>query len=189
MPQLALTSPPERSLTFRVNGVPVPQGSKVPRVIGQRVRLRNGLVAIVGARAVMTEQSDMKGKTLARGRLSAWRARVTSAARVAWYEAYGLNDPWSCALELAIAFELPRPPSHWLRPGALKRSAPRAPTSKPDLSKLIRAVEDALTGVVYDDDARIVQYAAPRKRFALYGATGGVSVVVRCLRADELEGA
>lgn len=37
---------------------------------------------------------------------------------------------------------------------------------KPDLSKLIRAAEDALTGIVYVDDARITRLVV-EKRFAV----------------------
>jgi Holliday junction resolvase RusA-like endonuclease len=34
------------------------------------------------------------------------------------------------------------------------------PVVKPDLSKLVRAAEDALTGIIYHDDAQIVQIEA-----------------------------
>jgi Holliday junction resolvase RusA-like endonuclease len=38
----------------------------------------------------------------------------------------------------------------------LRASAPRYPTGRPDVLKLARACEDALTGVIWRDDAQIV---------------------------------
>lgn len=49
------------------------------------------------------------------------------------------------------------------------------PTVRPDTTKLVRAVEDALTNVVWEDDAQVVsQYAEKR-----YGEVEGVRIVVR----------
>ena len=49
-------------------------------------------------------------------------------------------------VHLAMIFYLPR-----------GKTVIRAePTTRPDLSKLVRAVEDALTGVIYADDAQVV---------------------------------
>ena len=53
-------------------------------------------------------------------------------------------------VHLRIQFYLPCPKS------APKRKVPR-PTKKPDLSKLARCIEDALTGVLYHDDAQITR--------------------------------
>ena len=49
-----------------------------------------------------------------------------------------------------------RPKGHFGKRGLLP-SAPIAPIVKPDLLKLARAVEDALSGLVYKDDAQIVR--------------------------------
>lgn len=59
----------------------------------------------------------------------------------------------------------------------LKDSAPAYPTAAPDVLKTARAVEDALTGVVYRDDSRIVEELL-RKR---WGDRECVEVVVRTL--------
>ena len=54
--------------------------------------------------------------------------------------------------------------AHYRTNGELKPSAPQHCTGRiGDLSKLIRAVEDALTGVVYDDDAQIVHLTSQRR--------------------------
>jgi Holliday junction resolvase RusA-like endonuclease len=56
----------------------------------------------------------------------------------------------------SFTFYLRRPKSHYLKNGALRPKAPRRHTTKPDVLKLARAIEDALTGIVYQDDAQIV---------------------------------
>jgi Holliday junction resolvase RusA-like endonuclease len=95
----------------------------------------------------------------------AWQDSVRSAARRAWDESGGgpmLDGP----LLLRIAFYLRRPASHYgtgRNAGVVKDSAPLYPTVKPDLSKLVRALEDGLTGVVITDDARVVTLAAIKR--------------------------
>lgn len=50
-----------------------------------------------------------------------------------------------------------------------------APVVKPDASKLIRAAEDAMTGIVYHDDAQIT-YTSARK---VYGVPARTVIVIR----------
>lgn len=60
---------------------------------------------------------------------------------------------------LQLHFYRVRPKSHYgtgRNANNVKSSAPHRPTSKPDTLKLARGVEDALTGVVYRDDAQVV---------------------------------
>ena len=59
------------------------------------------------------------------------------------------------ALRVSFTFYRPRPKGHFGAKG-VRPSAPRYPTTKPDVLKLARAVEDALTGVLWRDDAQIV---------------------------------
>jgi crossover junction endodeoxyribonuclease RusA len=47
------------------------------------------------------------------------------------------------------------------KPKSLKKTVTRKIT-KPDLSKLVRALEDALTGIIYKDDAQIVSCMASK---------------------------
>ena len=60
------------------------------------------------------------------------------------------------ALHVIAAFYMPRPKGHFNSRGQIKPSAPPYPISRPDTSKLFRAVEDALTGVIWADDAQVV---------------------------------
>lgn len=57
-----------------------------------------------------------------------------------------------------------------------------APLGPPDLDKLLRALKDALTGVLWTDDSRVVEFREPmRKRWAEEGEDSGVIVSVgRC---------
>lgn len=50
------------------------------------------------------------------------------------------------------------------------------PVVKPDISKLVRSTEDALTGVLYHDDAQIVEYFEVSKH---YGTPERVEIVCR----------
>ena len=59
-------------------------------------------------------------------------------------------------LNLEVDFYVPRPKGHFGKRG-LRLSAPAFPTVKPDATKLLRAVEDALTGIVWRDDAQVVE--------------------------------
>lgn len=59
---------------------------------------------------------------------------------------------------LNLIFYRERPQGHFgtgRNAGMLKDSAPDFPEPKPDLGKLERAVEDALTGIIYRDDRYI----------------------------------
>lgn len=72
-------------------------------------------------------------------------------------------------VELRVVFFFVRPKGHYRKSerfkGQLKVTAPNWPTKPPDVTKLLRALEDALTGVVWRDDASVVVQAA-RKVYA-----------------------
>jgi crossover junction endodeoxyribonuclease RusA len=67
-----------------------------------------------------------------------------------------------------LAFRLPRPK-------ALPKAKLTPHTKKPDLDKLIRAVLDALSGVLFTDDSQVVQLTCS-KRYAALGEAPGVAV-------------
>ena len=64
-----------------------------------------------------------------------------------------------CPLRVSLEFFMTRPKSHY-RSGKnahlLKDDAPAFPKSKPDVLKLARGVEDAITGIIWLDDSQIV---------------------------------
>jgi crossover junction endodeoxyribonuclease RusA len=83
-----------------------------------------------------------------------WRAAVSAAAADAMDGQALLAGP----VELTVEFVFPRPKSHFgtgRNAGVLKDTAPEYVTKAPDLDKLTRAIGDALTGVVFRDDAQV----------------------------------
>jgi len=129
-------------ITFWVPGVPAPGGSK--RGIFNR---KTGHVAIF-------ENNPIGNRN--------WRAAVALAAS----EAMAGREIFSGALSLKIMFHLPRPKAHYNTKGILKKTAPCWHTSKPDITKLCRSTEDALTGVIWKDDALI----ASSNSYKIYAA-------------------
>lgn len=77
-------------------------------------------------------------------------------------------------LVLVVQFYVPRPKSHYGARG-LRPSAPDYPAVRPDVTKLLRAVEDACTGVVWRDDAQVVEqhagksYGEPARAYVTVG--------------------
>lgn len=106
---------------------------------------------VVRGRAVVTDDAGKTGK--------AWRRDVQLAAleamRAAGLEGQLLAGP----LAVRITF-------YRRRPSRPKPGARDYPITRPDVLKLARAVEDALTGVVWADDAQVVAEGLGK----LYGA-------------------
>lgn len=127
-----MADPSAAVVAFEVLGVPAPQGSKTGFINGGKVR--------------MVEAGSATG----RAKVRSWRAAVAEVARV---HAAILDGPMDGPLHLAIEFRLPMPAS---RPKRMREAGMAWHTTKPDLSKLIRATEDALTDAgLIRDDARI----------------------------------
>lgn len=79
-----------------------------------------------------------------------WKRTVAQVAAES-YDGPLLDGP----LSVTMLFYRVRPKGHVGKRGVLP-SAPEYPTTRPDVLKTARAVEDALTGVVWRDDAQIV---------------------------------
>ena len=98
-----------------------------------------------------------------------WRATVRAAAA----QQRITRELYDGPLALMVDFYLRRPKSHY-RTGKfsdqLKVSAPPLPTKKPDTTKLLRAIEDALTGVLWKDDAQITLQVVSKSYAPLPGA-------------------
>lgn len=88
--------------------------------------------------------------------LKAWEAVVRAELQRVMAESDRalLLALFDAPVALTFVFHLPRPKS------ATRRDV--RPTKKPDLSKLIRATEDALSGVAFRDDARVIRIAAEK---------------------------
>lgn len=130
------------ALSFVVYGVPGPQGSK--KEVGKfKHGPRQG-------RAILVESST---------KVEPWRRRVGKIASTAT-GAHGDWTPLEGALVVDMVFTLPRPKTF---PSKDLRRIHGLPTTYPDLSKLLRSTEDALTGIVWKDDARVVAYRRDAK--------------------------
>lgn len=136
-------------LEFFVTGTPKPAGSK------KAFAIRKG--GVLTGRVAVTDDSGKPGKL--------WRQCVTQTgcAAVAQHcttPAERADFPLDGALMLGLTFFLQRPMAHHVagkRERPLRPNAPPLPTGMPDATKLTRAVEDALTKVLWLDDAQIVQ--------------------------------
>ena len=90
-----------------------------------------------------------------------WRADVQAAAR----RAIELTELLQCPLVLEVVFYFVRPKSHYgtgKNANILKASAPTSHKTKPDTTKLLRAIEDALTGVLWRDDSQVCYQVASK---------------------------
>lgn len=109
-------------------------------------------------------------------KLGEWRQQIAGVA-MADYDGQVVTAP----VRLTCTFWLRRPKGHYGKHGLLP-SASRYPTPAPDLSKLVRAVEDAMTGIVFRDDSQVVEQRA-RKRYAEDGQAEGVKIRVEVCEA------
>lgn len=84
-----------------------------------------------------------------------WKQAVGLIAK----QAFAGRELLDCPVAVGFRFCVARPKGHYgtgRNAGIVKNSAPTYPAVKPDALKLARAAEDAMTGVVWTDDARIV---------------------------------
>lgn len=106
-------------------------------------------------------------------RAAAWKDDVRVAARKAIVIHWGSTGtvPFTGPVRLNVAFHFARPKGHFgtgKNADRVKASAPVVPIVKPDVTKLIRTVEDALTGIMWRDDSQVV-YQAISKHYTLDG--------------------
>ena len=146
-------------INFQVYGKPEPAGSKR----GFAFKRRNG------STGVAISDANPKSRD--------WKNAVTSAAMQHVGDEFPLlTGP----LSVEFLFYLVRPKGHFgsgKNSDAVKGSAPTRPVGKPDVLKLARAVEDSLTGVVWRDDAQIVEENLAKH----YGPRAGVFITIRPL--------
>lgn len=127
-------------IEFTAYGLPAPQGSK--KYVGHRRNKQTGKEL-----PVLVESSK---------KVTPWR-RVVAQTALTVRPKVLLEGP----LVADMVFSMPRPAGHFgtgRNAGRLKPSAPLVPSVMPDLSKLARSTEDALTGLVWRDDSLVVAY-------------------------------
>ena len=140
-------------ITFFVPGIPATAGSKT------------GFYNKKAGRVIMAPANK---------RQKPWMASVSAAA----LEVYA-GPPTNEAVKLDLLFMMPRAKSHFgtgKNADKLKPTAPELHTKKPDLTKMLRAIEDALTGIIWRDDSQVVAFTC-RKEYAK--STPGVVVLIQ----------
>lgn len=125
-------------LIMTIYGEARPQGSK-------RAFVRNG-------RAIVVNDNP---------HTKSWRQEIASEAQRLYAGA-----PYTGPVFMAVTFVRPRPKGHYgsgKNDSTLKATAPAYPTTKPDTVKLTRAVEDALTGIIWRDDSQVVDHVLSKR--------------------------
>jgi len=134
-----------------VPGLPQPQGSKDKFVI------RNKEGTVVGTNVVESSKA-----------VRPWRTDVKMYAQQA---IIGRGTMMTGPIAISCRFIMHRPL-------ATPKTRPTPPaTKKPDLDKLMRAIGDALKGVVYTDDSQVVEWYGS-KRIAELGEQTGVHIII-----------
>lgn len=140
-PLLELPEPepgiPDAALRFVVHGKPEPAGSKKGYIVGKPPRQHVNIV----------DDND---------ELKPWQAKVREHVAGELPDDF---DVWDGPVSLNLTFYRPRNVGHFgtgRNAGVVLPSAPPYPHTVPDALKLARGVEDALTGVLWANDSRIV---------------------------------
>jgi Holliday junction resolvase RusA-like endonuclease len=144
-------------IAFTVRGVCQPKGST-----------RAFALPVKGAFDHRGQQKYRAVTTSANPDLKSWETQVRTVCQTVMNTHTMIEGP----VELSAKFYLLRPPSV----PAKKRPWP---TSKPDLDKLLRAVKDAMIGVVYRDDAQVVGFGDVNKYYDDAQQGARVEIVVR----------
>lgn len=164
-----MTLTPRWQFSFYVAGIPAPGGSKTAFVAR---RGDGSIVMRKGTNVPVVNMTDA-GKGNKR-----WRSMVAWTAKQQW-TAKPLTGP--CVLD--CVFYMPRPSSHY-RTGryaaVLRDDAPAWHMGTPDASKLRRSTEDALTGLVYEDDKQI-QSGSQSKQYCNGTEKPGCLITVKAL--------
>lgn len=142
-------------IKFTVYGTPAPQGSMKAFVIRGQARIT----------------SDNK-------KLKPYRQEVAGAALIARAEA-GFNDVFAgkhVPVTATYRFFFERPP-------AIPRKR-ICHVVKPDLDKLVRSTTDALTGIIFADDAQICGMPGTAK---FYGSPARVEIIIRIETVEQAD--
>lgn len=125
-----------RDIAFPVIGTPIAQGSKI------------GGVTKAGKPYMRESNPNLK----------LWREQVAQAA---WRATNG--EQFSGPIEVRVRFYFERPKSQMRPNGDPRPDAPAHCTRRIDVDKLQRAIGDALTDSIIEDDSLIIQWNAGKE--------------------------
>ena len=139
-------------ISFFVPGVARPAGSK------------NAFMHPATKRIIVTDSGGQNTRD--------WKTSVRQVA-VEYFD-----KPLEGPIKLEITFQMIRPKCHW-RSGQYKhlfsKYARKYPTVKPDATKLLRCLEDALTKIAWIDDTQVVI----QNVYKVYAETSGAQVTIQ----------
>ncbi len=145
------------AISFFVEGIPSPGGSK--KYVGHSKK----------GKAILIDMGGDKTRF--------WRQAVSIYARQTYHGA-----PLKGAVSVRFQFYMPRPKTHFhtspKRLGELRRGAPLYHTVRPDVLKLSRSTEDALTGICWQDDSANCVLTASK----LYSDRPGCQITITQLK-------
>lgn len=141
---------PGESLSFEVVGKPAPGGSKISRVI-----YKEGKPLLKDGRPIVATHPSSK-------RERPWRNDVAEEAVHSWGpRGMCVLD---CALHIRLTFFFERAQGDYRKDGTLRPSAEMLPRTRgEDLDKLARSTLDALAGIVFTNDRRVVDLVLARR--------------------------
>lgn len=140
-----------------VHGIPKPAGSK------RAFPLKTGRIVITDACKTSKD----------------WKATVAATVMATWRGPPLVAEP----VQLDVTFYMPRPKSHYRtgrHAGELRPNAPLFHITRPDSTKLLRCIEDALTGILWRDDSQIAIQTVRK----MYGERPGAELHMREARSD-----
>lgn len=120
----------DENIRYVVYGIPATAGSK------------KGFYNPKTKRVNMVDTCKRKGP---------WMQQVALAAA----EAMKGRPPLAQAVKVSMHFVFARPKSHRNSKGDLRKGKSVEHISKPDLTKLVRCAEDAMKGIVWNDDSQV----------------------------------
>lgn len=97
-------------------------------------------------------RSTRDGRHYTPAKTRAYEDQVRMLAKLAMGRAPPHAEP--IALTVRVYMPVPESWAQWKRDAALSGAV--LPTGKPDLSNVVKAIEDGLNGIVYGDDSRVV---------------------------------
>lgn len=170
------------SITFTVSGDPKPKGSIKAFVVNWPYKSKFKIIELCKSIIDGQQWRPNVALTSTTKGLKEWESKIKHSALAAMAAE---PEVWQGGVSVTAEFYIKRPKTHYgtgKNAGTLKdRFKAILCTKTPDLDKLVRGINDPLTGVVYKDDSQIVTIAASKR----YGRKPGVKIT--CRKVDEID--
>ena len=112
-----------------------------------------------------------QGRTYTPAKTKKYEDEVRMMAKAAM----GSSEPLETPVSVFIHITLPIPQSYSKKRSEDCLNGFERPTKRPDLTNIIKSIEDGMNGIVYKDDSQIVSLHSTK----VYGTIGLVEVLVK----------